>query len=172
MNLRSAITQAVLVMLLSMPVGVAEAGGLAKAAARGAAKSASRSVGKTATQTLRRDLLRDRKTPVRVLRRDRHAFRYATRRQAQQELRRGVGPGSHLTSRATPGRPPSALRARSTYGLPQKPEVRERIHLKRGQPVRFNRVLSGKPGKGEFTSPKRIPPEAIEQVVVLPRGKK
>lgn len=167
MNLRKVFIGALAVTVLSMQSVPATGGGLGKAAARGATKSASKTLNKGLAQKLRRDLVRDRKTRVRLLHRDRHVFRFTSKKRAQQELRKGLRPATHMTSRAAPGRPPSSLQARSTYGLPRKPEVRERIHLKRGEPVRFNRALGGKPGKGEFTSPKRIPPQAIEEVVPL-----
>lgn len=168
MKAMTGILVALFVRLMSIQSATAHAGGVSKAVARGAAKSATRTIRKVPAKALfRRDLLRDRATPVRTLGRDRHVFRYTSKRQAQQELRRGLRPGTHMTSRAVRGRPPSSIRARSTYGLPQKPDVRERIHLKRGQPVRLNRALGGKPGKAEFTSPKRIPPGAIEEVVPL-----
>jgi hypothetical protein len=159
-----------LVGLLSVVVGLpsaAAAGSLAKAAARGATKSVTRAWRGTAAKTLRRDLLRDRATRVRSLVRDRTVFRYTTKTQARQEIRKGIQSGSHLTARATAGRPLSLVRAQRRYGLPQRPEVRETIRVPKGQPVRLNRVVGGAAGIGELTSSRRVPPGAIEKVVPL-----
>lgn len=156
-----------MIAAMLMQSAVVEGAGLGKAVARGATKSASKALNKGLVQKLRRDLLRDRKTRVRVLPRDRHVFRYTTKQRAQEELRKGIRPGTHMTSRATPGRPPSALRAQRTYGLRQKPQVREKIHLPRGLPVKFNRVLGGKRGKGEISSTVRLPRQTIEGVVPM-----
>ena len=144
-----------------------EASAVGKAAARGAAKSVLKTANKGLAQKLRRDLLRDRKTPVRVLRHDRHVFRYATKAQARREIRSGLWPGTHMTSRATAGRPLSSSTAQRRFGIPKRPQVRETIHLQKGVPVRSNRVVAGKPGIGETTSPKRIPGQSIEKVVSL-----
>ncbi len=167
MALRSSITAMVLIAVFSLPPAATEAGGLGKAVARGATKSVSKSLNKGLAQTLRRDLLRDRKTPVRVLRHDRHVFRYTTKAQARREIRSGLRPGTHMTSRATAGRPLSSSSAQRRYGIPKRPQVRETIHLQKGVPVRSNRVVAGKPGIGETTSPKRIPAKSIEKVVSL-----
>ena len=166
-KLGKGLLRGLLVMALTVQPMVAEARALGKAVARGAGKAVTKSLRRTPAETLRRDLLRDRVTPVRMLRRDRHVFRFTTKERALREIRKGVPAGSHMTSRATPGRPPSSLQARRLYGLPQKPGARERIHLHRGEQVRFNRVLGGKRGKGELISPKRVPPDAIEKVVPL-----
>jgi hypothetical protein len=149
----------------------AEAGALGRAVARGTAKSAAKTLPRASTRALRRDLLRDRRTPVRPLPKDRTVYRFTSRSRASQELRNGIPPGSHMTSRGGPGRPPSAGEAQHRYGLPRLPDVRERIHLPAGQPVRPNRVVGGAPGVGELTSPQRIAPMGIERVVPLLPGK-
>ena len=84
---------------------------------------------------------------------------YATKAQARQELQRGIGPGSHMTARATAERPLNPVQAQSRYGLLQKPEVCETSRLPKGQPIRSNRVVGGAAGVRELT-----PPEAIEKV--------
>ncbi len=122
-------------------------------------------------QLLRRDLARDRATRARPLDRERTVFRYTTRERVRIEARRGLSPGAHLTARATPGRPLGSLQAQRRYGLPARPEVRERVRVPKGHPVRPNRVLGGSRGVGELTSPKRLPPGAIAGVVPLRRDR-
>jgi hypothetical protein len=140
-----------------------EAGGLGRAVAKGVSRSARKAL----TKTLRRDLLRDRATRLRPLSRSRTVFRYTTKGQARQELRKGIRPERHMTSRALPGRPLSPEGAQRRYGLPKPPQVRETIRLPRGLPVRPNRALGGALGVGEITSSRRLPPEAIRKVTPL-----
>ncbi|MDI6755835.1 MAG: hypothetical protein QME78_15745 [Thermodesulfobacteriota bacterium] len=145
----------------------AEGGAAGKAAAR-AMKSHSLKAGhKVNPEILRRDLMRDKATKVRALAAERRVFRYTTKDRARQELRKGIAPQSHMTSRAVRGRPLSPEMAQKKYGLPQHPQVRETIRLPKGQPVRTNKSLGGAPGVGEITSPKQIPPKAIEKVIPL-----
>jgi hypothetical protein len=167
MNLRNAIIGALVVLTVAMQSVPVDAGGLGKAVARGATKSASKAFNKGLAQKLRRDLLRDRKTPARVLKHDRHVFRYTTKAGAEREIRNGLRPGTHMTTKANAGRPLSAASAKQRFGLPKKPQVRETIHLSKGQPVRNNRALGGQRGVGETTSSKRIPSDSIEKVVPL-----
>ena len=141
----------------------AEAGGLGKAVVRGSARSAKRSF----STVLRRDVLRDRATRFRPLARPRTVFRYTTRSQARRELRKGILPNRHTTSRALRGRPLSPLRAQQRYGLPRPPQVRETLRLPRNLPVRHNRALGGARGVGEITSVRRLPAQAIKKVVPL-----
>lgn len=143
------------------------AGGLAKAIVRGATKSVSKTWSGAATRTLRRDLVRDRAARVRPLAKDRTVFRYTSKAQARNETRKGIQPGSHMTSHTSAGRPLSPARAQRRYGLPRKPEVRATIRIPQGQPVRVNKAIGGRPGIGEFTSTKRVPRGAIEKVVPL-----
>lgn len=150
----------------------AEGGSLARSVFRGTMKGATRAFRRGPGQILRRDLLRDRATRVRPLARNRTVFRYTTKKQARQELRRGIRPGSHTTSRAVPGRPPGPGLAQRRYGLPRQPQVRETIHLPKGHPVRLNKALGGRPGTGEITSTKPLSPKAIRKVVPLGRGKR
>lgn len=138
-----------------------------RAAVGAAARSASRSAGAELRALLRRDLARDRTTVVTRLAAPRTVFRYTTRGRAAGELRRGIAPGAHLTSRAGPGRPPSVAAAQARYGLPAPPGARELVHLPRGTPVRFNRALGGRPGTGEISLASRILKGGIRRVVRL-----
>ncbi len=45
--------------------------------------------------------------------------------------------------------------------------VRETIELPRRFPARHNKVPGGRPGAGEITSSRRVPPEAIKKVTPL-----
>lgn len=165
---RRARVLAVALVAVLPSVGPAEAGILGKLAGKGAG---SRAAGKTPRVTrqdaLRRDLARDRATPAKPLLRDRSALRYTTKQSARQEMRRGIPPRRHMAP-AHPGRPlaePDA--AARKYGLPRRPEVREDIRLPRGFPVRSNKAVNGRPGVGEWTSPRRVPPSAIKKVTPL-----
>ena len=131
---------------------------------RGAAKSAGHAVMPSAKDLFRRDIHRG---PVRPLVQPRTVFRYTTKEWAISEAKRGVAPGRHMTSQATPGRPLSADHAQRAFGLPQKPRARETIRLNQGFPVRHGRVVGGAPGKGEITSPRRVSPTKITKVVPL-----
>jgi len=153
-----------------VPVG-AEAGGLHSAISRGAAKGTARAATKASTRVLRHDLVRDRATLARPLARERSVFRYTTADKARRELRAGIAPGTHMTSRAVRGRPLVAGKAQSRYGLQSRPDVRETVRLPGRQPVRINRAVGGAPGVGEITSPKRVPARAIERVVPLKPGR-
>ncbi|MBI2525335.1 MAG: hypothetical protein HYV93_05070 [Candidatus Rokubacteria bacterium] len=120
---------------------------------------------------LRRDLARDRATLARPLARERTVHRYTTADRARVEVRTGIARGSHMTSHAVRGRPPAASQAQARYGLRNAPEVRETVRLPGGHPARVNRTVGGAPGVGEITSPKRVPPSAIERVVPLRPGR-
>lgn len=72
-----------------------------------------------------------------------------------------------MTSRVTVGRPLGRTSASRRYGLRLKPQVRETIILRKGQPVKFNRVFGGAPGVGELTSTKQVSPLAIRKVIRL-----
>ncbi len=144
----------------------AEAGGLGKAAARGLSRGLFRrsTISGSRPALLRRDLVRDRAIVPRPLTRQRTVFRYTSRKQAAVEARRGIPPGRHLTSTGGPGRPLSRVTAQKRYGLPRRPQVRETIRLPKGYPVRTAKVVGGRPGVGELTSPKRLSPTAITNV--------
>lgn len=155
----------VVVLLLAMPLTIAEASALGKAAARGAAKSVSSSANKKLAQKLSQDMVRDRKTPVRVLNRDTRVFRYT--HNSVRELKAGLRPGAHTTTKATPGRPMKAVDAQRKYGLPAKPTDRLTVSLPKGTPVKRNKALGGKPGVPEFNLPKGAPARTIQRDVRL-----
>ncbi len=129
---------------------MAEAGGVGKAISNAAMK-----------KVLRRDLARDMSTAAKPLPRDKVVWRYTNRRQLSIESSRGLSPNTHMTSRIQRGRPLTAQTAQSRYGLAKQPTFRETIRIPRGQPVRLNKALGGKPGVGEATSPTRISSNAI-----------
>jgi len=123
--------------------------------------------GQSSAAVRRRDAARDAKAPAKPLPRGRTVYRYTTKRRAQEETKKGIPPGAHMTSRAPVGRPPGAGRAKQQYGLNRRPEVRETVHVPQGQPAKLNKALGGAPGKGELTSSRRIPPKSIKKVVPL-----
>lgn len=159
----------ILVGLLVVATGLlplsAEAGGLGRAAARGAWRSSARIWRRSPAQIMRRDLVRDRAIKARPLARQRTVFRYTSNAQARTELRRGILPGRHMSSNGGSGRPLSRVAAQQRYGLPRRPQVRETIRLPKGQPMRSAKALGGRPGVGELTSPKRLSPAAITNMV-------
>jgi len=118
---------------------------------------------------LRLDAMRHR-VPVKPLARPRVVHRYTTLTRARQEMRRGIEPGRHMTATARRGRPMSAERAKTYYGLLRKPTVRETIQLPKGFPVRHSHATNAARGVRELTSPQRVPPEAIKKVVPLSRS--
>lgn len=144
--------------------------GVGAAFARGARRGISRSLVRKMPRTLMRDRVRDLRTPAIPLTRPRTVFRYTTRGQATRELKKGIQPNRHMTTTGAPGRPLGPSAAKSRYGLAKKPTVRESVQLPKGFPVRHNRALQGKPGVGELTSPKRIPPGAVRKIVPLKSG--
>jgi hypothetical protein len=145
--------------------------GLAKSAARAAAKSTGRAAEKQAIgralQIQRKDIWNHAHTPVRPLRAPRTVYRYTSPSRAREELRSGVAPGRHMTATAPAGHPPSPETAQRRYGLAEPPEVRETITLPKGFPARHNKVPGGRPGTGEITSSKGVPPSAIKKVTPL-----
>jgi len=135
---------------------------LGRAAARAASRRAMRA------QIFKLDARRHR-VPVRPLPQPRTVHRYTTKTLAQQELRHGIPPGSHMTALARRGRPMSAQQAKQYYGLFRKPSVRETIQLPKGFRVRHSHATNAARGVRELTSPKRVPPEAIKKVTPLAR---
>jgi hypothetical protein len=131
---------------------------------RAVARSIERRPAPGLTNMLRRDLSRDRATPPSILSRDRIVSRYTVLPRAKVEARNGLASGTHLTSRVRPGRPLSANGAQKRLGLPSRPEAQERVLLKRGTSVRFNKALGGKPGVGEITIVKRAPRTVLQNV--------
>jgi hypothetical protein len=164
------VTGLVLLAGIVFPPLETDAATMARAVGRGVAKGAAKALRQAPGEILRRDLLRDRVTRVRPLPKDRTVFRYTSKQRATQELRRGIGPGSHMTARGGPGRPLGSAEAKRRYGLPQEPQARETIRLSSGQGIRSNRAIGGKRGVGELTSPERLE-GAIKRVVPLRSGK-
>lgn len=160
-------------VMLGMLIGAwlitaqAEAGGLGKAAARGLSRGLFRrsTISRSRPALLRRDLVRDRAIKARPLTRQRTVFRYTSKARARTEISRGIPPGRHMTSNGGSGHPLSRVAAQTRYGLPRRPQVRETIRLPKGYPVRTAKVVGGRPGVGELTSPKRLSPTAITNVV-------
>jgi hypothetical protein len=166
-------TLVVLVVIITVLTAVrVEAGGLGRAVARGAARSTAKALRQDFAQLLRRDFLRDRTIPARPLPRPKTVFRYTSKAQAQLELRRGLRPNTHMTAQGGPGRPLSPNTAKRRYGLRQRPQVRETLRLPKGYLVRPAKAFGGQPGVGELTSPKSLPPTAIQKVVPLRRQRR
>lgn len=165
MRMGKTILAGLLILAMSLLPLTAEAG-LGRTVARGAWRSSTGKLwGRSAAKVLRRDLVRDRAIKARPLARSRTVFRYTSKAQARTELRRGILPGRHMTSRGGAGRPLGAAAAQRRYGLPGRPQVRETIRVPKGQPVRTAKALGGRPGVGELTSSKRLSPSAITKVV-------
>jgi hypothetical protein len=150
---------------LGLPVETVAAG-LGKAVVRGGSKSIARTLRKPVYRSRAFDLSRDRRTPVRVLKQDRMVDRYTHSARATGEVKRGIPSGRHMTSVSTP-RPLTAKSARQRLGLSTSPNVVERIRLEKGTPVRFNKVVGGKPGYGEITVPSTIPKASVSRVLKL-----
>lgn len=172
MKIEKGLLAGLLMMATAVAVPAAEGGSLARSIFRGSMKGATRAFRRGPARILRRDFFRDRATRVRPLARTRTVFRYTTKGQARQELRRGIRPGSHLTSRALAGRPSSPGLAQRRYGLPRQPQVRETVRLPKSHPTRFNKVLGGRPGTGEITSTRPLSPKTIQKVLPLGQGKR
>jgi hypothetical protein len=133
-----------------------------KSTRKAARKTIRKKVGSRAyNKILRRDALRDSKTKAKPLFRRRIVKRYTSRKQASFERKYGIQPRSHMTSRLRRGRPVSAGIAKQRYGLRRKPTVQMKVLVPKGQPVRKNKVIGGKPGYGELTSTKKIPGKNI-----------
>lgn len=165
MRMGKGLLAGLLILTTGLPLPV-EAGGLGRAAARGAWRSSTKKLwGRSAARVMRRDLARDSAIKARPLARSRTVFRYTSKARASTELRRGILPGRHLTAKGGPGRPLGAAAAQRRYGLLGRPQVRETIRLPKGQPIRSAKALGGRPGVGELTSPKRLLPTAITNVV-------
>jgi len=141
---------------LALSCGLAETGGFGRALERAAR-----------AKILRRDLARDAATAAKPLPAGRTVWRYTSKKQTRVEAKSGVAAGIHLTSRATPGRPPTGGRAQARYGLTAQPEARQTVQLCKGQPARLNNALGGEPGVGELTSTKTVPTGAIVKVTFL-----
>ncbi len=157
----------------TLSVSPAGAGPIGRALERGAARSLSRSAGRSAERGavrprsrafFRQERVRDLRTAPRPMAQQRTVYRYVPSPTARLEAKRGIAPGKHMTSRPARGRPLGATRAQQAYGLPKKPGAVETVRIPAKQPVRLNKVLGGAPGRGEATSPKHLPPEAVRSV--------
>jgi hypothetical protein len=114
------------------------------------------------------DQARDKTIPVKPLEKSRTVYRYTSMKQAKIEQANGISPNTHMTSREVgPGRPLSAVTAKGRYGLPNEPQAQLKIQIPAHQPIRNAKVVGGKAGYGEITSPKSIPSKSVIQV----RGK-
>jgi hypothetical protein len=122
---------------------------------------------KSYSEIRRKDQSRDARSQAKPLPKARTVYRYTTKKRAEQESAKGIPTGAHMTSRGVAGRPPSAGRAQSQYGLRRKPEVRETVRVPQGQPSRLNRVYGGKAGTGELTSTQRVPSKSVQKIVPL-----
>lgn len=163
----------VLMTLMVLLPSTANAGGLGRAFERGAMRSlrgsaqrgAERGALRSGTRSFfRREHLRDLRTPSKPLARPRTVYRYVPAPKARSEMRRGIAPGRHFTSRPAKGRPLGAARAQKAYGLPRKPGAVETVRIPAGHPVRFNKTLGGSPGRGELTSPKHLAPSSVHSL--------
>lgn len=166
------------IIFFSFQCGVAgdcQAKGVLKKAVSGAIvkkstrKAAQKSIRKKAgskaySRILRRDALRDSKTKAKPLIKKRTVNRYTSRKQASFEKKYGIKSRTHMTSGVRKGRAISAGTAKQRYGLWRKPTVRMKVLVPKGQPVRKNKVIGGKPGYGEWTSTKKIPKQNILSV--------
>ena len=115
----------------------------------------------------RKDQARDARSQAKPLPKARTVYRYTTKKRAEEEASKGIPSGAHMTARGAAGRPLSAGQAKSQYGLRRQPQVRETVRVPQGQPSRLNKVYGGKPGNGELTSTKRVPPKSVKKVVPL-----
>lgn len=153
-----------LILLVYSTVGVPRVDAQTSRAITRAARS---SLAADARALLKRDLARDLATASKRLLKPRRVFRFTTTERALREAKRGLPPGTHMTSKAGPGRALSAITAAKKFGLSRTPSVRELIELPRGTAIRLNKALRGWRGVGELTSPRPVPPSAIKKVIPL-----
>jgi hypothetical protein len=146
-----------------------------KVAARVAERAAARSTDKAAARVAAKieqagasDLVRDAKTPARLLEKPRLSFRYVDDSTIAREMKGGFPEGTHFTSAAGPGRPLSPLGARLRLGLSENPAWRISAELPAGQAARFNKVIGGnQAGLGEISLGKSMPWNQVRRVVPL-----
>jgi hypothetical protein len=152
--------QCVGVVLLASVVAT----GCGRVGGRVARSAASQTAARVGT-LFARDAVRDRSTRAVSLAADRRVFRYTTAMNRRLEVRQGFHAGTHFTSRATAGRPPSAATASARLGLPMPPSRRLSVTLPKGTPVRFNKALGGSRGVGEIAIARRLAPNTIKRSV-------
>lgn len=116
------------------------------------------------------DKLRDKTLPVKPLAQEKSVYRFhPTVAQARQEMRKGVPGGSHLTATGPGvGRPIGGATAQSRLGLAQRPTARTTVTLPAGIKVKQGKVLGGQAGYGEIVPVRRVRPEYVSDLRVLP----
>lgn len=146
---------------------------VARGAARGAERSAVRGARRAAMPARPRiapgrsahaERLRDLGIRPRPLPQARTVRRAVTAQQLRIDRSRGIAANRHFTSRPARGRMPTAEHFRKAYGIPHRVSRVETVRLPKGQPVRFAKVVRGQPGRGEITSPARVPASRITAV--------
>ena len=148
------------VLLALIPVRACSGGAMAER--RAVSRAFERKAESRMAGVLERDLKRDLSTAPKTLAKDRYVYRYTTAARARAEAGEGLAAGTHVTSRIRPGRPLSAARAQTRYGLPARPQVRERVLIGKGSPVRVNKALGGERGVGEITVVKPTAKTAVQ----------
>lgn len=137
-----------------------------RAAVRGAEKSLARGLRRPANRLGAFDALRDRKSHLSALRGQRSVDRYTSFGTAKSELKFGLPADRHMTIFSS-RRPLTASNAKVRLGLPKRPDVVERIQIPKGTSLHFNKVVGGKAGYGEITSPSRLPKSSINRILTL-----
>jgi hypothetical protein len=134
-----------------------------------AARPSARALSRGASRWLSQDRTMHRTTSALPLRKPATVRRYTSLGQAQAEARRGLAPNTHMTAPVRPGRPPSAAEAQRRFGLPRRPTAVETLRIPKGTPVRKGRVAAEQRRRWEWTSPRTIPPGAVQSVRPTPR---
>lgn len=160
---------------------MSHAGGYGRAVARGAFRGASRPLARSSERAMARvhpqvrpnrsavaERLRDLHIRPKAMPQARTVRRAVTAKQLRVEQRHGISMNRHLTSRPARGRIPTAGHFQKTYGIRHKVGYVETVRIPKGHPVRFAKVWGGGRGRGEMTSPKRLPPR---QIVAVHRGR-
>jgi hypothetical protein len=151
---------AIFTLLALIPVRACSGGAVAER--RALSRAFERKAESGMASTLKRDLKRDLATTPKSLTKDRYVYRYTTAARARAEAGKGLAAGTHVTSRISPGRPLSAARAKTRYGLPVRPQVREKVLINKGLSVRVNKALGGERGVGEITVVKPTGKTAVQ----------
>ena len=143
----------------------------------GCGKVASRTVGGMsrsaewrAAGVLARDLERDAASRAVQLQDPRRVFKYTTKADAQRILEKGLAPGMHFTSKATPGRPLTAAHAAERYDLSYAPEKRVTVTLPARASVKLNKVIVGAAEYGELKVEQALPADRTERIIDILRN--
>jgi len=144
----------------------ASASDFGRAAVRGAERSLARGLRRNPVRLREFDAVRDRKSSLSILKSGRSVDRYTSLKKANSELKHGIAPNRHMTSFSS-RKPLTANNAAIRLGLSKKPEVVERIEIPKGTSLHFNKVVGGKPGYGEITSPARLPRTFVRRILTL-----